>query len=127
MLAKLLKYEFKATARLFIPLYIALITFTLINRVVNTVESVQKAIGINIKTILSVISMVGYVVLIISISAITLIIMVQRFYKNLLGDEGYLMFTLPVKTWQNVLNKLIFAVLDYIKWFGDDSFHYNYK
>jgi hypothetical protein len=110
MLAKLLKYEFKATARLFIPLYIALITFTLINRVVNTVESVQKAIGINIKTILSVISMVGYVVLIISISAITLIIMVQRFYKNLLGDEGYLMFTLPVKTWQNVLNKLIFAV-----------------
>ena len=73
-------------------------------------ESVQKAIGINIKTILSVISMVGYVVLIISISAITLIIMVQRFYKNLLGDEGYLMFTLPVKTWQNVLNKLIFAV-----------------
>lgn len=36
--------------------------------------------------------------------------MIQRFYKNLLGDEGYLMFTLPVKTWQNILSKLIFAV-----------------
>ena len=110
MLAKLLKYEFKATARLFIPLYIALIVFTLINRVVNTVEIVQKSIGINIKTLLSTISMVGNVVLIIGISAMTLVIMIQRFYKNLLGDEGYLMFTLPVKTWQNILIKLILAV-----------------
>lgn len=77
MLAKLLKYEFKATARLFIPLYIALIVFTLIHRVVNTVEIVQKSIGINIKTLLSAISMVGYNVLIIGISAMTLIIMIQ--------------------------------------------------
>ena len=29
---------------------------------------------------------------------ITLILTIQRFYKNLLTDEGYLMFTLPVST-----------------------------
>ena len=27
--------------------------------------------------------------------AVIVIVAVQRFYKNLLGDEGYLMFTLP--------------------------------
>jgi len=31
MLGKLLKYEFKATARLFLPLYLALLAFALIN------------------------------------------------------------------------------------------------
>ena len=41
----------------------------------------------------------------------TLIVVIQRFYKSLLGDEGYLMFTIPVKAWQNILNKLLVSML----------------
>ena len=33
---------------------------------------------------------------------LTLIIQIQRFSKNLLGDEGYLMFTLPASVSQHI-------------------------
>jgi hypothetical protein len=36
--------------------------------------------------------------------------MIVRFYKNLLSDEGYLMFTLPVKAHQLITSKLIVTV-----------------
>jgi len=32
---------------------------------------------------------------------------VQRFYKNILGDTGYLMNTIPVRPWMNILSKLL--------------------
>lgn len=38
------------------------------------------------------------------------LVSVLRFYKNLLGDEGYLMFTLPVTAAQNIWAKMIVAV-----------------
>ena len=34
------------------------------------------------------------------------VVTIQRFYKNLLGDEGYLMFTLPVTPAQHITAKL---------------------
>ena len=40
-----------------------------------------------------------------------LIIQIQRFSKNLLGDEGYLMFTLPASVSQHITAKLVVAVL----------------
>ena len=36
-----------------------------------------------------------------------IIVTVQRFTRNLLGDEGYLMFTIPVGSWQLLLSKMI--------------------
>jgi hypothetical protein len=42
--------------------------------------------------------------------AATAIYMIVRFYKNLLSDEGYLMFTLPVKAHQLITSKLIVTV-----------------
>ena len=38
---------------------------------------------------------------------ITLFLMAQRFQKNLLGDEGYISFTLPVTVSQNIAAKLM--------------------
>ena len=40
-----------------------------------------------------------------------MLITIQRFYKSLLGDEGYLMFTLPVRPWQLITSKLIVSAL----------------
>lgn len=42
---------------------------------------------------------------------VTAVILIQRFYKNLLGSEGYLMFTLPVTVTQHLLSKTIIAVV----------------
>ena len=107
MLTKLLKYEFKATARLFLPLYAVLLVFALLNRFINPF---QATINSTLTAIIASLSMAAYFALIVGVFVMTLIIMIQRFYKSLLGDEGYLMFTLPVHTWQLIVSKLVVAM-----------------
>ena len=109
MLGKLIKYELKATARILIPLYIALLSFALINKLLignsNNIDSnLFGAIPIMI-------SIFSYGVTMAAVFIITFFVIVQRFYKNLLGDEGYLMNTLPVKPWKNILSKLIVSIV----------------
>lgn len=41
----------------------------------------------------------------VALFVLTMIVIIQRFYKGLLCDEGYLMFTLPVKPWQLIATK----------------------
>ena len=110
MLGKLMKYEIKATARLFLPLYAALLLFSLINRFVNPF-AINEPVNINLQMILRIISMTAFFILLLGTLVMTLVIMIQRFYKNLLGDEGYLMFTLPVKTWQHIISKLLVSMM----------------
>lgn len=101
MLEKLIKYEYKATARIFIPIYIALLLVAVINRVFR-IGNIDVAWGI------STLALVG---LFIALGVLTIIVIVQRFNKNLLGDEGYLMFTLPVKSEQLIVSKLIISIV----------------
>ncbi|NLK72349.1 MAG: ABC transporter permease [Clostridiales bacterium] len=110
MLTRLMKYELRATARLFIPLYIALIIMSAVNRIFPLIAKgpVYDSLFGNVTTF---ISMTVYVTLMIGIFVMTLIALIQRFYKNLLGNEGYLMFTLPVQSWKHILNKLITAMM----------------
>ncbi|HHT64815.1 MAG TPA: ABC transporter permease [Clostridiales bacterium] len=111
MLARLMKYEIKSTARLFIPLYAVLLIFALLNRFLNPFETLEAAESFSIQILLRGLSIGAYFFLIIAVFVITLVIIIQRFYKNLLGDEGYLMFTLPMKPWQHIANKLLTAIL----------------
>lgn len=111
MLRKLMKYEFKATARWFFPLYIAIVLFALISRTLISTQSVENDIIKNLRGILTTISILAYVLLFVGTMVISLVVVVQRFYKSLLGNEGYLMFTLPVKTWQHTTSKLLIAML----------------
>lgn len=106
MLGKLLKYEIKATARNILPLYGALILLALINKIFIGREI---SAGYNIYPVG--ISIVLYGVIMVAMFITTFIVMILRFYKNLLSDEGYLMFTLPVKTWHNITAKLITSIM----------------
>lgn len=110
MLTKLTKYEFKATGRIMLIFYAALLVFTLLNKITGTFESIIA----NVDTLHGmpiVLSWALYVVCIIAVSAMTVILIIQRFYKNLLQNEGYLMHVLPVKTWQHVVSKLIPSIV----------------
>jgi len=116
MLGKLLKYEIKATARWFLPIYIVILLFAFINRLINPFQKVGDAYtvtveGLSFLNFMRGISIFVYFALIVAVIAMTFIIIIQRFYKNLLGDEGYLMFTLPVKTWQHIISKLLTSVM----------------
>jgi hypothetical protein len=111
MLGKLLKYEVKSTARILIPMYMVLLLFGLINRFINPFNVVEVSNSFTLQNVLRVLTMILYIGMIIGTLVMTFIIMLQRFYKNLLGDEGYLMFTLPVKSWQHVVTKLLVSMM----------------
>lgn len=102
MLRKLLKYEFKATARTFLPLFLALIVFGIINRIFVSPDEFGLPFAI---------SMTLYMFILFGTFVATYIVMIQRFYKNLLKDEGYLMFTLPTETWKHITSKLLISML----------------
>ena len=57
------------------------------------------------------VAMLVYVAILIALFVIALIFIIQRFYLGLLGDEGYLMFTLPVRPWQLIASKAICALV----------------
>lgn len=104
MLSKLLKYELKATGRIFIPLFLALLISAGITKLIFPVGSEQWATP-------AIISMVIYIIIMVGMFVMTFVMMIQRFHKNLLSDEGYLMHTLPVKTWKHIISKLIVSML----------------
>ena len=101
MLRKLMRYEFKATGRVFLPLLAALLILSLVNKLLSYLPvDAPQVIG----TVVSVILMVGIMVL-------TFIITLQRFRNNLLSSEGYLMMTLPVNTDSLILSKMFVAAI----------------
>lgn len=93
MLGRLFKYELKATSKVLVPIYIAFIAITIISRVSIDLQVDEGSLW-------SFINGMGLFVFI--ISAITMfvataIVIIWRFYRNTSSDEGYLLFTLPVK------------------------------
>ena len=109
MLKQLLKYEFKATKSLYFGLYLALALLSVVLGVSFRQENAW-ADNTNFGR-LEVILMVLYLSVIFAIAVLCFVSTVQRFYKNLLGREGYLMQTLPVTETQLILSKLITSMV----------------
>jgi hypothetical protein len=107
MLGKLMKYEIKATGRTLIPLYIALLAFAIINKIFIGTGLSDKLKGFG--SIPFILSIFGYGCTMAAVFIVTFFVIIQRFYKNLLGDEGYLMNTLPVTTITNITSKISIA------------------
>ncbi len=107
MLGKLIKNELKATARMFLPLYGLLIILTFVNKFVFELPQKYAAT----EAIIKVISALLYTAIITAIVALSFIMLIQRFHKNLLQDEGYLMHTLPVTAGQHIVSKLLVSLL----------------
>lgn len=106
MLSKLTKYEFKACMRTCTPVYLAVILAAILVRVFLVLPTDAALIEITRG-----LTMMLYGVLICAILLMTFIIQLQRFNKNLLGDEGYLMLTLPVTNGQHIISKSIVALI----------------
>ena len=109
MLKQLLKYEFKATKRLYFGLYLALALLSVVLGVSFRQEN-ARVDNTNFGR-LEVILMVLYLSVLFAIAVLCFVSTVQRFYKNLLGREGYLMHTLPVTETQLILSKLITSMV----------------
>ncbi|MGL4606630.1 MAG: ABC transporter permease [Eubacteriaceae bacterium] len=114
MLGKLLKHEIKATGRVFLPMYVALLVLTIVSKITLSLTIGNFNLEETVLPLAAQISLALFVTIIVALTVMTLIVVIQRFYKNLLTDEGYLMFTLPAKTWQLIISKLLVACL----WFA---------
>ena len=104
MLGKLLKHEFRATGRTLLPVIGAVLALCVLAnisiRILNVTDSTFVTILFGL--------IVSFFVLSIFVAAVmTTVVMVMRFYRNLLRDEGYLMHTLPVSVHELVWSKLI--------------------
>ena len=128
MLGKLIKYEFKSMSRVMWFLYGGLIIigallglFLRIQSHVNSgpddvnyysplfsmLETADNPVLRIVVTALVAI----YVLMMWAVGIMTVIIIITRFNRNLLGGEGYLMHTLPVKTHNLVLSKCIVSII----------------
>ncbi|OOB77045.1 MAG: hypothetical protein BEN19_02665 [Epulopiscium sp. Nuni2H_MBin003] len=106
MLGKLLKYEFQATARTFIPMYIMMLLISLTYGILSG-DSFQFLSTLNN------IVLIIFVGIFVALMVTTLIVLIQRFNTNLLGDEGYLMFTLPISPKYLIFSKLVSMIVWY--------------
>lgn len=101
MLGKLMKYELRATARVFLPMYAAILMVSILSSISVSFQFEKTAV-----TVMAV--LFG---LFVALVVLTISLTFSRFYKNLLGDEGYLMNTLPVQVDSIILSKFFTMVM----------------
>ncbi len=112
MLGKLFKYEFKACGRVIFPIFGAAIIMSILSAgamaiVPDTVSNASQTI----LAVLSVLVVVIFSFLLFASMLMSFVFAIRRFKVNLLGKEGYLMNTLPVKTLSNVMAKLFCSLV----------------
>lgn len=108
MLGKLLKYDFRSMWKQFAIVWPAAVVLALVNHFVLwlNIDYTSQFSGV-----LSTVLMFVFIGILFGMLVLSLIFVIQRFYKGILGDEGYLMHTLPVRPWQLMVSKLICAVV----------------
>ena len=112
MLRKLLKYEWKSSWRIILAMNCFLLLVTLLG--MFSFRALFAENQLEVVQIFGVLSLILYYLTIIVIIFAVLIFMGVRFYRNLYGDEGYLMHTLPVSVHAKVLSKLFVTVAFYL-------------
>ena len=111
MLRKSLKHEFRATTRVMLPVFIALVLLAVAARFsvrllnVNTLPGVLKGV--------SVAMLILFVISLIAAGVGVIILTVVRFYRSFLSNEGYLTMTLPVSVHTHISSRLIVSVVWY--------------
>ena len=111
MLGKLMKHEFRATGRFGLPLCGIMLALSVVAGMTERFwENNRNGWWEEAGTL--VVILYGLSILAVAIGVF--IILIQHFKRNLLGDEGYLMRTLPVSIHELLLSKLFVALLWYI-------------
>ena len=108
MTSKLIKYEFRSVIRQMGVLWAAPPVMALIFMLINQFYMQSEAFETGKNAFASTLQLISgfvYAGVFLALIVATVLIVLQRFYKGLLRDEGYLMHTLPVKPWQLITAK----------------------
>lgn len=112
MLKKLIKYDLLADYKKYAVLYVSMLATSVLMLFFDKMTS-----WVNNNTFLELMAAI-FAVLFFALAVISgvmlLVFSTVRFYKNIVRDEGYLMHTLPVPTWQLIASKLISVYIWFI-------------
>ncbi len=106
MFGKLCKYEWRYMLRIFLPMWALVLVLSVVNRFTLYIDSTSP-LSSKIVTL----ALLALVFACGALGIVAIVMIVQRFYQGLLKDEGYLMFTLPVKSGMLINAKGVTAVL----------------
>ena len=118
MLGKLMKYELRATSRTMLPLFLLTLLLSVFTRMSTAVVQHTHT---NITESLNMLLIFAFVLALVGTAVFSVILMVMRFRNNLMTDEGYLMFTLPVSVHQLLWAKLLVSMLWFVAVFCVDA------
>ena len=110
MFAKLLKHEWRSTCGMLGILIIVCLGASLLGGATTgylTYASSHEVAESKLADVLSISGMIAAMITIVVVGVAALVMYVDRFYKSRFTDEGYLTFTLPVNTHQNLLAALL--------------------
>ncbi len=112
MLGKLMKYDLRSCLRKFGPLWIAAVALSvLIGLSFRYVVDIEGGSSGLVTFLLGVLPSMILFGLFIAMAVLALIFVCERFYKGLLGDEGYLMHTLPASAGAHIASKGLTALI----------------
>lgn len=112
MFGKLIKHEFRASARIMLPIMLAVFVLALfsgVGLIVLETPSAPNVLNLLFSLVLGV-----FFISLFAICVVALVMMVQRFHQSLLSDEGYFSMCLPVSVDEHILSKLLVAVIWFI-------------
>lgn len=110
MFAKLLKHEWRSTREMLGILCLISLGASLLGGLTMCYlfySSTHTDVGNDILAIISVLFMMAAMIALAVVGVAAVVVYMGRFYKSRFTDEGYLTFTLPVNTHQNLLASLV--------------------
>ena len=105
MLGKLMKYEWKATWKLLVPLNLFIVVMSILASITVQLDFFDSDNDLVIMT--GVILLMTYILSMFVITVVTVIYLIYRFYTSVYGDEGYLLHTLPVDKHHIIIAKSV--------------------
>jgi len=108
MLGKLMKYEWKATWKLLVPLNLFIVIMSVLAYITVQLDFFDSDNDLVIMT--GAVLMLTYMLSMFVILVVTVIYLIYRFYTSVYGDEGYLLHTLPVDKHHIIIAKAIVSV-----------------
>lgn len=110
MLGKLIKYDLKAMGKIMVPFWIALFAVGIVWGAQMRLRDIVSIHFLGGGTGFVIILLI-FTALVMAVFAMNVIVVVQRFWKGILKEEGYLMFTLPVTPRALIFSKVLSSFL----------------
>ena len=106
MMGKLMKYDLKSMLKVIVPFWIAMF----VTGILWSAQAKLTLLDINVAdsrgNLIMGITMLLFLLLIMAVVVMNIVVIIQRFWKGLLKEEGYLMFTIPVSEKSDIVKSM---------------------